>query len=183
MAISGVCLCYAPGITERDQVNFSMNGRCFELGANHRAEGPFVDGRGNSIRSAVLTSGVVGGPVAKIEFFLTTAFGEYIASPTQPGLLTGYMANGNYTGRGANRHRRGTGRYFLAPLALIEQLGNLLRTDFPIPKMAHVEHADELLQVVDAARGAGSNLGAWFSNFAAVLRGSGNQCMLAWLKF
>jgi hypothetical protein len=176
-------LCYAPGITESGRVNFFMDLDGFRLGGNRNSM-VLVDASGTPINSSRLSTGLVGGPVAKMEFFIEeTGIGERIADPTQTNGITGYMANANFRGGAGNRHRHGTGRYFLANRTAVEQIGRLLGDSSMIPKPVEVDRGEELMEVIDAVRGSGSDISSWFTWALAAMRSGRNQVYIAWLIF
>lgn len=183
MLIPGICLCVAPGITERDTVSYALRPRGFEHGAAIRrhifygSNGAPLPGGGSAMVNAR-------SPVAKIEFFFQGhELGERLASIHDPGYTNGFMANGNYTGGSSNRHRHGHGRYFVASQAIFEQIVSAIGASSPLPGGGLASDAGDWLEVADQIRGSGSNYGAWFSQLNALMRGSMNQAVFAYLLF
>ena len=107
----GICLCIAPGVGANADVMYSLYPSGFLQGSGTRTPDTlFFDSGGNGL-SAGWASVRTRGPLGKIEFFMNDAFaGRYSGTTSSPMPITGFMANAEYTGGSANRHRRGRGR-------------------------------------------------------------------------
>jgi hypothetical protein len=183
MLIPGICLCFAPGITERDSVRYALRPTGFLHGANIRRN-IFYGSNGAPLPGGGSAGVFAQSPAAKIDFFFQGhEIGERLASINEPGQTYGHMANGNFTGGSTNRHRDGRGRYFIASQAIVERVASAIGASSPLPSAGLGADAGDWLEVADGLRGSDSNYGAWFSNLNAVMRGSMNQAVIAYLLF
>ncbi|MCP5073905.1 MAG: hypothetical protein GY947_11505 [Rhodobacteraceae bacterium] len=187
--IPGICFCVAPGMSSGVDVLYTLRPAGFQLGTNTNLNEVFrresarsfggsepLGGSGASVRAD--------GPVAKIDFLLSApSIGEHLASPTNPGRCTGFMANANYTGGDHNRHRYGEGRFFITSKEIAERIMSMVVPGIEIKNAGLGTNSQEWATVFDNIRGSGSNTADWLSNLQAALLGSINHVAIAYLIF